>query len=91
MSNKKERLALQLSTGIMNWDTLLDYIVYLAKFIGQLGLLIAALVFILMGYKKAVEAFGGSAKSPIAMVIKGLLIIIFAYFIVRMLYNAFLS
>ncbi len=83
-------LADQLTTGVMTWDTLLDYIVYLARFLGQLGLLIAAIVIIYIGYSKAVKVFSFE-DSPISNVIKGILVIASAYAIVRFLYYAFVS
>ncbi len=80
----------QIQSGIMTWDTILNYIVYLAKFIGELGLLIAALVLIYMWYDRAVKVFLFS-NSKISSVIKGLLVIIWAYLIVMLVYNAFIA
>lgn len=88
--DKDKWLANQINSGIMNWDTLLNYIVYLAKFIGQLWLLVAAFVLMYLGYEKAMKVFS-FGDSKISMVIKGLIVIIWAYFIVKFLYNAFLS
>ncbi|PID34832.1 MAG: hypothetical protein CR971_01175, partial [candidate division SR1 bacterium] len=80
----------QIQSGIMDWDTLLNYIVYLAQFIGELGLLIAAFVFIYIGYEKASKVFS-FGEGFIGSVTKGLIVIIGAYFIVKFLYNAFMS
>ncbi len=91
--NKKAdelELADQINSGIINWDTLLNYIVYLAKFLGQLGLLIATFVLIYIWYDKAMQVYSFS-DSKVGMVIKWLIVIIWAYFIVKFLYNAFIS
>ncbi len=84
------RTADQIQSGIMNRDTILNYIVYLARFIWELGLLIAALVLIYMGYDRAAKVFSFS-DSKISMVIKWLIVVIGAYFIVMLVYNAFIS
>ena len=47
----------QLASGIMSRDTLLDYLVYLIRFISQIGILIGAVQIIIAGYKYAVAVF----------------------------------
>ncbi|NOZ44413.1 MAG: hypothetical protein GXP45_04720 [bacterium] len=46
----------------MTWDTLLDYVVYLIKFLSQLGLVIGAIMFIYAGYMYATSVMGGDAS-----------------------------
>jgi hypothetical protein len=36
----------QMASGVMSWDTVLDYFVYLIRFASQIGLLIGALMII---------------------------------------------
>lgn len=47
----------QLATGIMNWDTLFNYVVYLIKFLSQIGMLIGTIMLIYAGYKYATQIF----------------------------------
>ena len=79
----------QFASGIMTWDTILDYAVYLIKFIWQLALLIGALMIIYYGYKKATEhlKFGWTLWK----IVVGILVISFAYVIVKVIWNMFIS
>lgn len=90
---EEENLSLweQFSTGIMDRDTILDYVAYLAKLLSQLALLIWALAIIWIWYDKVISSFGGSWDQPIFKVIKGLIVVIFAYFIVKTIYSAFIA
>jgi hypothetical protein len=47
----------KLATGIMDRTTLLDYIVYLIRFLGQIGLVIGALMIIYAGYLYSASIF----------------------------------
>lgn len=92
--SQKEDLSLwdQFASGIMTWDTILDYAVKLVKFIGQLALLAWALGIIYFGYVKATEHLkvsGGWGK--FGKVILGILVISFAYVIVKMIWSMFVS
>lgn len=80
----------QFASGIMTWDTILDYAVYLIKFIWQLALLTWALMIIYLWYKKATEHLK-FAKTPAGNVITWILVIIFAYVIVKTLWSMFIS
>ncbi len=79
----------QFASGIMTWDTILDYAVYLVKFIGQLALLVWALWIIYFGYKKATEHLKFEGK--LWKVVVGILVISFAYVIVKVIWSMFIS
>jgi hypothetical protein len=81
----------QFASGIMTWNTILDYAVYLVKFIGQLALLAWALWIIYYGYVKATEHLKGSWWWKLGKVILGILVISFAYVIVKMIWSMFVS
>lgn len=53
----------QMASGIMTRDTLLDYIVYLVKFLSQIGLVIGVLMIIYAGYLYASSVFDASNMS----------------------------
>ncbi len=79
----------QFASGVMTWDTILDYAVYLVKFIWQLALLVWALMIIYLWYKKATEhiKFNGT----IGKVVIWILVISFAYVIVKIIWSMFIS
>ncbi|HRX63871.1 MAG TPA: hypothetical protein P5060_02070 [Candidatus Absconditabacterales bacterium] len=79
----------QFASGIMTWDTILDYAVYLVKFLGQIALLIGGLMIIYYGYKKATEHF--KFNGTLGKVVFGILVISFAYVIVKMIWSMFVS
>lgn len=85
----------QLASGIMTRDTLLEYIVYLVRFLSQIGLLIGVLMIIYAGYLYASSVFSPSnmskGKSAITNAIIGVLVIAFSYAIMKLLTSAFLS
>lgn len=84
----------QLASGIMTRDTLLDYVVYLVRFLSQVGLLIGGLMVIYAGYLYATQIFGSSdkgAKDAIKNAIIGILIIAFSYAIMKLLTSALIS
>lgn len=80
----------QFASGIMNWDTIIDYVAYLAKFLGQLALLAWAVCFIIFWYKKATEHLKWS-WSNLGKIITWLLVVIFSYVIIRIIRSMFLS
>lgn len=86
-------LGVQLASGIVNRNTILDYVVYLVRFLSQIALLIGALMIIYAGYNYATTVFTGKAasKEPIVNAIIGILVVIFSYAIIRILTSAFLS
>ena len=85
----------QLASGIMTRDTLLDYVVYLVRFLSQVGLLIWGLMVIYAGYLYATTIFGwgdaSKGKKAITNAIIGILVIAFSYAIMKMLTSALIS
>ncbi len=92
--SKKWDLWMAFQTWIMNWDTLLNYVVYLMRFLNQIGILIGAIMILYAGYLYATSVFKlwdvNKAKNAIASAIKGVLIIVFSYAIWRALWMFFL-
>ena len=86
--------AAQIASGVMTRDTILNYGVYLLKFLSQAWLLVGALMFIYTGYKYIMSVITGDwepNKDLIKNAIYGILIIIFSYAIMRILTRAFLT
>lgn len=85
----------QLASGIMTRDTLLDYVVYLVRFLSQIGIVIGVVMIIYAGYLYASSIFSSSntskGKSAITNAIIGVLVIAFSYAIIKILTSAFLS
>jgi hypothetical protein len=84
----------QLASWIMTRDTLLDYVVYLVRFLSQIGLVIGALMIIYAGYMYATTIFGGDSskwKKAITNAIIGVLIISFSYAIMKLLTSALIT
>lgn len=84
----------QLASGIMTRDTLIQYTIYLARFLSQIGLLIGACMIIYAGYIYAISIFSGGDASKgnnaIKYAIYGVVVIASAYAIMRILTSAFL-
>lgn len=85
----------QLASGIMTRETLLDYIVYLVRFLSQIGLVIGVAMIIYAGYLYATSIFSASnmskGKSALTNAIIGVVVIAFSYAIMKILTSAFLS
>lgn len=85
----------QLASGIMTRDTLLDYIVYLVRFLSQIGLVIGVVMIIYAGYLYASSIFSPSnmskGKSALINAIIGVIVVAFSYAIMKLLTSAFLS
>lgn len=85
----------QMASGIMTRDTLLDYVVYLVRFLSQIGIFIGVMMIIYAGYLYASSIFSASnmskGKSAITNAIIGVLVIAFSYAIMKLLTSAFLS
>lgn len=84
----------QIASGVMTWNTILNYGVYILKFLSQAWLLVGALMFIYTGYKYIMSVITGDGepdKKLIQNAIYGILIIIFSYAIMRILTRAFLT
>lgn len=85
--------ALQVASGVMNRDTIINYAIMVLRFLSQLGLLIGWLMVVYTGWKYIMSVItGDSAPSSelIKNAILGILVIIFSYAILRILYRAFL-
>lgn len=85
----------QLASGIMTRETLLDYVVYLVRFLSQIGLVIGVVMIIYAGYLYATSIFNPSSmskgKSALTNAIIGVLVVAFSYAIMKLLTSAFLS
>jgi len=94
-SGLKKNIGDQLASGIMTRDTLLDYVVYLVRFISQLGIVIWVVMIIYAGYMYASSVFSPSnmskGKAALTNAIIGVLVIAFSYAIMKLLTSAFLS
>ena len=81
-------------TWVMNWDTLMAYVVYLMRFINQLGLLIWGIMILYAGYQFAWTIFkfwdATKGKSAIKNAIIWILVIVFSYAIWKWLESMFL-
>jgi len=81
----------QFSSWIMSRNTILDYIVYLVKFLSWLALLVWAVAIIYLWYRKIFLQYFKNQPPAFVMVIVGILIVTFAYAIVKLLRSAFVS
>ncbi len=81
----------QFASWILSWDSILDYLVFLVKFVGQVALLIGALAIIYLGYKRIIKNLKPESNNPIWKIVLWLLIIVFAYVIVKLIWSAFIS
>ena len=81
----------QFASWIMSWDTILDYCVYLAKFLWEVALLVWALALIYLWYEKIWKAIKPESSTPFSKVIVWILVIIFAYAIIKLIWSAFIS
>ena len=81
----------QLASWIMGRDTILDYCVYLVKFVWELALLVWALAIIFLWYKRITKNIFWEAPKGLTMIVFWILVVIFAYVIVKLLWSAFIS
>lgn len=87
----------QFASGIMTWDTLIRYIVYLVRFISQIALVIGAVMIIYAWYIYATGIFTSSwdgaseGNKAIRYAIEWIVVVASAYAIMRILTSAFLS
>ena len=88
----EENVGNQLSSGIMTWDTIINYMVLLLQFLSQVWILIWVLMIIFVGYQYASYAITGQdpKTSYIRDALIGILVISFSYAILNILRNAFL-
>lgn len=95
IANSEEyTLAEKMSSGILNRDTILEYIAYIIRFLSQVGLLIGAGMIIYAGYQYATTIFSGDwgkGSSAIKNAILGIIIITFSYAIMKLLTSLFMG
>ena len=76
----------QIASWIMNWDTIMNYLVFVVKFLSQLGMVVWLIFIMYAGYKYMFNVFHQKSwKQPLVNVIIGVVIIIFSYAIMRLL------
>ncbi len=92
---EKKNLAAQLASWIFTWDTLLDYLAYLIKFLSEIWIFVGACFIVYAGYLYATNIFTGkdpsSANKAISNAIIGVLVITFSYAIMKAIVAAFLT
>lgn len=89
----REWLADQMATGVMNWNTVMNYVVYLVKFLSQIWLVIWAMMMIYAWYIYATWVFTWNAtkwNAAIKNAIIGIIVIMFSYALIRILNSMFL-
>lgn len=77
----------QLASWIMDWDTIVNYLVYVVKFLSQLWLVVWVVFIMYAWYKYMVSVFTGwkTPTSTIKNAIIWVIIVIFSYAIMRIL------
>jgi len=86
----------QFASGIMTWNTLIQYIVYLVRFLSQLALVIGAVMIVYAGYIYATGIFSSSGdgaaegNKAIKYAIEWVVVVASAYALMRILTSAFL-
>ena len=77
----------QLASGIMNRDTILNYIVFVVKYLSQLGLLVWACFIMYAWYRYMLSIFNWwkTPSSTLKNAIIWVIIVIFSYAIMRIL------
>jgi len=87
----KLTMAQQINTWIMSRDTILDYCVFLVKFLWEVALLIWAVAIIFLWYKRITKNVFWESPKGLTMIVIWILVVIFAYAIVKLLWSAFIS
>ena len=91
---KKADIWKAFETWVINWDTLMAYVVYLMRFINQLGLLIWGIMILYAGYQYAWTIFkfwdATKGNNAIKNATIWILIIVFSYAIWKWLESMFL-
>ena len=91
---KSEDIWRSMQTWIMNWDTLINYVVYLMRFLSQLGLLIGGLMVLYAGYQYATTIFGygspNNAKTAIKNAVIWVIVVVASYAIWKGIISLFL-
>ena len=94
IANGDYELSEKMASGILDRDTILDYLVYAIKFMSQVGILIGAIRIIYAGYCYATQIFAGQSgkgNEAIKNALLGVIIIVFSYAIMKLLTAAFLG
>jgi len=94
IANSREySLSEKMAAWVLDWNSILEYVVYAIRFISQIGILIWAGMIIYSWYLYAVSAFWGSwwwgEKAKNAII--GVVVITFSYAIMKLLTAAFLG
>jgi hypothetical protein len=77
----------QINSWIMNWDTIMNYLVFIVKFLSQLWLVVGFWFIMYAWYKYMVSVFnnGKTPSSTITNAIIWVIIVIFSYAIMKIL------
>ena len=77
----------QLASWIMNRDTIVNYLVYVVKFLSQLWIVVWVVFIMYAGYKYMISVFNGwkTASTTIKNAIIWVIIVIFSYAIMKIL------
>ncbi|MEI6426253.1 MAG: hypothetical protein WCO66_02760 [Candidatus Absconditabacteria bacterium] len=91
----KRDLSEQLSSGIMDWTTILDYFARFVKYLSEIGIFVGACFIVYAGYVYATAVFQKSDQvskgtAAIKNAIFGVIIITFSYAIMKAVMAAFL-
>ena len=90
-----EDLWAQMASGIFTWETILDYLVYVIKFLSQAGLFVGACFIIFAGYIYGSSALTWSdvwkGKIAIKNAVIGVIVITFSYAIMKIITAAFIN
>lgn len=83
----------QIVSGIMTWDTLLNYGILILKRLSQAGIAMGSLMLIYVGYQYIMSVIAGTTPDNklIPRAMSGILVIIFSYAIMRILVRTFLT
>lgn len=84
---KELTTAEQINSGIMNRDTIMNYLVFVIKFLSQLWLVVWAGFIMYAGYKYMLSVFNANRTSPdmIKNAIIWVIIVVFSYAIMKTL------
>jgi hypothetical protein len=90
----KDDVGWQISSGIMNWDTILTILGRVVTFLANGALVVGAAMIIYAWYLYVASVFAGDytwkANDAIKRAIIGIVIVIFSYAIIRIVLHAFL-
>ena len=78
----------QIATWIMNWDTIMNYLVFIVQFLSQLWLVVGFGFIMYAGYKYMLSVFSWwkwASNTPIKNAIIWIIIVIFSYAIMKTL------